>query len=111
LLLSVLSADYGDFGGLKAMRGDPRLLTYQGRSRNRLQRALVMSALVVLGAGLLILTVFFVTVALAAGAVLAAIIAIRFWWIGRRIKRQSARHQPIEGEYQVVHRDHDRHPR
>jgi membrane protein implicated in regulation of membrane protease activity len=84
------------------MNEQPRLLTSQSGGRNWLQRALVTSALVVIGAGLLVLMFFFVTVALVAGALLAAIIALRFWWVTRRIRAKMRRDQPLEGEYTVV---------
>jgi membrane protein implicated in regulation of membrane protease activity len=87
------------------------MLTFQGRSGHWLQRVLITSALAVLGAALLVLMVFFLTIALAAGAVLAAIIALRFWWVGRRIRASRRRDAPLEGEYTVVRRDDERDPR
>jgi membrane protein implicated in regulation of membrane protease activity len=93
------------------MNEEPRRLTFQGGGSNWLQRVLVTSVLAVLGAALLVLMVFFLTVALAAGAILAAIIALRLWWVGRRVRAQRRRDEPLEGEYRVVHRDDEQHRR
>ena len=60
---------------------------------------------------LVVLGFFFLTVALAVGALVALVIGIRLWWTIRKLKRaQSAadgitgatRDQVLEGEFQVI---------
>jgi len=47
-----------------------------------------------------VLAFFFLTIALIAGAVLASVIAVRWWWISR--KQPQAVDQTFEGEYTVI---------
>jgi hypothetical protein len=66
---------------------------------------------------LVIVGFFFFTIALAAGAVIAAVIGARLWWTLRKLKRAQASGGPadipmghdqrdaVEGEYQVVERE------
>jgi hypothetical protein len=74
------------------------LLTYQTRGRNWLQRA----ALAALGITAIALAFFFITIALVAGALLALSIAVRWWWMTRRIRAARKAAGPLEGEYVVI---------
>ena len=78
----------------------PRLAAPRG-GRKWLATLLVGSAAVAIG----IAAFFFLAVALVVGSVLAAIIALRFWWRLRALKRKAARSGPLEGEYSVVARE------
>jgi hypothetical protein len=84
-------------------RSGARVYTFAGRSF--LERVLLFVA----GAGILILGFFFLTVALAAGAILAAVILVRAWWIMRKL-RNARRDDVIEGEYRIVDRTAQRRP-
>ena len=55
----------------------------------------------VLGLVVLVAAFFFVGVALIAGAILAAVILLRFWWIRRKL-RQAQTGTFVEGEYRIV---------
>lgn len=55
----------------------------------------------VLGLVVLVAAFFFVGIALIAGAILAAVILLRFWWIKRKL-RQAHEDSYVEGEYRVV---------
>ena len=66
-----------------------------------LQRAL----LAVAAAGIVLVGFFFLTVALVAGAILAGVIAVRWWWFVRKLKQRVRAQQgpaPLEGDYSVV---------
>lgn len=88
-------------------RNAPPLLTYRTGGRNWLQRA----ALTALGLAVIVLAFFFLTVALVAGALLAAVIAVRFWWIMRKVRAAQKASAPLEGEYTVTDRAELREPR
>jgi hypothetical protein len=70
------------------------------RSRSWLQQV----ALTVVGVAVIVVAFFFVTVALIAGALLAIGIALRWWWVVRRLRKASANSGPLEGEYVVIER-------
>ena len=70
------------------------------RSRSWLQQA----ALTVVGLTVIVVAFFFITVALIAGALLAIGIALRWWWVVRRLRKTSAKSGPLEGEYVVIER-------
>lgn len=55
----------------------------------------------VLAATIAVLAFFFLTVVLIAGAVLASFIAVRWWWITRKL-RPATVDQTFEGEYTVI---------
>lgn len=83
-----------------ADRDGPRLLSLESRGASWLQRALFT----VLGAAVIVLAFFFLTIALVAGASLAIVIAVRFWWVLRRVRAAQHASAPLEGEYTVVKR-------
>jgi hypothetical protein len=85
------------------MNGRP-LLAYQSSSRSWAQRAL----LTLVGAAVLVLAFFFITLALIAGSLLAIGIAVRWWWIVRRLRAADKAAAPLEAEYTVVHHDENR---
>ena len=82
---------------------NPRLLAFEGRTGGWLQRAMFAT----LGLLVLVAGFFFLTVALVAGAILALVIAIRVWWVMRRLRAQARAASPLEGEYTVVDRTED----
>jgi hypothetical protein len=57
--------------------------------------------LTLLGAALVMSALFFITVALIAGAVLALGLALRWWWIVRRLRAAQKASAPLEGQYTV----------
>lgn len=54
-----------------------------------------------LGLVVLVAAFFFIGIALIAGAILAGVILLRFWWIRRKL-RQAHAESYVEGEYRVV---------
>lgn len=60
------------------------------------------AVLAVVGIVIAVGAFFFLTIALIAGAILAAAIALRFWWVMRRVRKTVAASGPLEGEYTVV---------
>jgi hypothetical protein len=77
-----------------------RLLSSSKRSTNWLQRVLLVAA----GLTVAVAAFFFLMFALAAGAVLALAIGIRFWWVTRKLRAQAKNTQALEGEYTIVER-------
>jgi hypothetical protein len=74
-----------------------------------LPRALRAIVGLVIGAVMLVLAIFFFAFFLAVAAIGVAILVIRFWWLGRKLRRMAAQAVPaasastvIEGEYEVV---------
>ena len=57
------------------------------------------------GAVILVLGFFFLTIAIVAGVVLAAVIGARLWWRMRKLKRTAPVDDTVEGEYVVVERE------
>ncbi len=54
-----------------------------------------------LGLVVLVAAFFFIGIALIAGAILAGVILLRFWWIKRKLER-AEQESYVEGEYKVV---------
>jgi predicted lipid-binding transport protein (Tim44 family) len=78
---------------------DPLLLTYSGSTgHNWLARVLITAA----GLFVAVTAFFFLTVALVVGALVVAIIAVRVWWVMRRIRAQQEASGPLEGDYTIV---------
>ncbi len=57
--------------------------------------------LALLGLVVLIAAFFFIGIALIAGAVLAGVILVRFWWLKRKLS-STAQDEVVEGEFSVV---------
>ncbi|MDP2397439.1 MAG: hypothetical protein Q8M53_03660 [Burkholderiales bacterium] len=55
----------------------------------------------VLGLIVLIAAFFFIGIALIAGAIVAAVFLIRWWWLQRKLRRETGKTW-VEGEYTVV---------
>jgi membrane protein implicated in regulation of membrane protease activity len=68
------------------------------RGRSWLQTAI----LAVLGITLAVVAFFFVAIALVAGACLALVLAVRWWWIVRRLRAANKTAGPLEGDYVVI---------
>jgi predicted lipid-binding transport protein (Tim44 family) len=83
---------------------EPLLLTYTGGGRNWLSRVLVTA----LGLVVAVTAFFFLTVALVVGTLLVAIIAVRVWWVMRRVRAQREASAALDGEYTIV-KDADAH--
>ena len=81
-------------------RNDPRLLMGQSRATRWLQRALLAA----LALGLAITAIFFLMFAIVAGAVLALVIGVRFWWVMRKLRAHAKATEALEGEYTVIER-------
>jgi hypothetical protein len=79
-------------------RNAPPLLSFQSRGRGWLQR----TALAVGAVAVVAIAFFFITVALIAGALLATGIAIRWWWVMRRLRSARKTAGPLEGEFVVI---------
>jgi hypothetical protein len=78
-------------------------LTYDSRRSNWLERVLYAIG----GLAVVIVGVFFLTVAIVVGAILALVIIARFWWLSRQIRKARNRNV-VEGEYEVVeHPEHE----
>jgi predicted lipid-binding transport protein (Tim44 family) len=85
----------------------PPLLASRRGVRGWLQRAgLTLLAITVIALGF-----FFLTIALVVGALLAAVIAIRVWWLMRKIRSARRAAAPLEGEYTVTERSRVQLPR
>ena len=67
-------------------------------------RALSWPARVLYGllfTAVLVVGFFFLTIALAAGAIVALVILARLWWVARAVRR-TPEHEEIEGEFAVI---------
>ena len=62
-------------------------------------------AFAAVGLAVAVLAFFFLAIALMVGAVLALVLAVRWWWIVRKVRAARAAAGPIEGDYVVVERD------
>ena len=76
---------------------DQRLLTFDARG-SWLQRVFLALA----AAGLAIVAFFFITIALIAAAFIALAIAVRWWWVLRRLRAEAKASEALEGEYTVI---------
>ena len=54
-----------------------------------------------LGLVILVAAFFFIGIALIAGAILAGVILVRWWWLQRKLRREQ-QDSYVEGEYTVV---------
>lgn len=78
---------------------DHRTLLFAANGDNWLQRIIAIA----LAAAIAVLAFFFLTIALIAGTLLAAVIGLRWWWLARKLRTSSER-DLLEGEYTVVER-------
>lgn len=76
---------------------DPRIRIL-ARPRAGLLERIVFFAL---GLVVLVAAFFFIGIALVAGAILAGVILIRWWWLQRKLRR-AREDSFVEGEYTVV---------
>jgi hypothetical protein len=79
---------------------NPRILFLSMNGQNWLQRIVLF----LLAATIAVLAFFFLTIALVAGATIAAIAALRWWWLIRKLRASPARQDTFEGEYVVIER-------
>ena len=63
------------------------------------------AAFAVLGLAIVALAFFFLAIAVVVGSVIALVIAVRWWWLVRKLKAKRAASGPLEGEYTVLDRD------
>jgi hypothetical protein len=68
------------------------------------------AVLAAVGLAVLVLAFFFLAVAVVTGALLAATIALRWWWITRRLRQRAERNAVLDGEYRIIERRTDRPP-
>jgi hypothetical protein len=71
-------------------------------SRSRARRWLHTAAFALVGITLAAVAFFFIAVALVVGACLALGIALRWWWVLRRLRAQARTAGPLDGEYAVI---------
>ena len=71
-------------------------------ARSRGKAWLQTALLAVVGITLAVVGFFFVAVALLAGVCLALVIAVRWWWLVRRLRAARKAAGPLEGEYVVL---------
>lgn len=76
---------------------DPRIRILHRPQASLLERIVFF----VLGLVVLVAAFFFIGIALVAGAILAGVILLRFWWLKRKLEREQ-RDSFVEGEYKVV---------
>ena len=77
---------------------DQHFLGGPARSASWLQRVLF----IMIGTVFAITAFFFLAVAIAAGAVIALGVGLRWWWVLRRIRARAKASEALEGEYSVV---------
>jgi O-antigen ligase len=82
----------------------PLLTSSQSRASRWLQRTVLAIAAV----SFVLLALFFLTVAVIVGTVLALAIGARLWWISRKLRAQAKASAALEGEYVVVERERAR---
>ncbi len=76
---------------------DPRIRILNRPQASLLERIVFF----VLGLVVLVAAFFFIGIALIAGAILAGVILLRFWWLKRKLEREQ-RDSFVEGEYKVI---------
>ncbi len=76
---------------------DPRIRILARPQTGLLERIVFFA----LGLVVLIAAFFFIGIALVAGAILAGVILLRWWWLQRKLRR-AREDSFVEGEYTVV---------
>jgi Flp pilus assembly protein TadB len=76
---------------------DPRIRILARTQAGLLERIVFFA----LGLVVLIAAFFFIGIALVAGAILAGVILLRWWWLQRKLRR-AREDSFVEGEYTVV---------
>jgi protein-S-isoprenylcysteine O-methyltransferase Ste14 len=76
---------------------DPRFRIHPRPQASLMERIIFF----VLGLAVLVAAFFFISIALVAGALLAGVILLRFWWLRRQL-RKAHEDSYVEGEYRVV---------
>lgn len=76
---------------------DPRIHILNRPQASLLERIVFFA----LGLVVLVAAFFFIGIALVAGAILAGVILLRFWWLKRKLAREQ-QDSFVEGEYKVV---------
>jgi hypothetical protein len=75
----------------------------RARGKAWLQKTII----VVLGISLAVVAFFFIAIALVAGACLALGVAVRWWWVMRRLSAAHKAAGPLEGQYAVIEESRD----
>lgn len=76
---------------------DPRIRILRRPQASLLERIVFF----LLGLVVLVAAFFFIGIALIAGAILAGVILLRYWWLKRKL-RDGVQDGVVEGEYRVV---------
>jgi hypothetical protein len=82
----------------------PLLTSSQSRASRWLQRGVLAIAAV----SFVVLALFFLTVAVIVGTLLALGIGARLWWLSRKLRAQAKANEALEGEYVIVERERAR---
>lgn len=79
---------------------DRNLLSGPAPATRWIQRVLLAA----IGIGLAIAAFFFLVFALVAGALIATVVGLRFWWVMRKLRAKARNAEALDGEYTVIER-------